>query len=257
MLNILNLRTRSGRDELRRQVANHGDVSAPAERLLSLIENRNYASAIVEPDYIDVDHHAALARFYRLRHRDTAARCVRVHLFESPVADVDELSQDQMDSYRGFLVLRPFSHETLGRCILSGDLCEGLQEESYVTCKASYRIHLGGREILFSGTPWMQQDRMVAACASTAMWVATWHLGHYLGGEHRVYTTPEITELSTRFSLATGRSMPSGGLTTDQMSNGFHAMGYAPLMFGEWEAPTPEQVQRTSTLMSSLVCLPC
>lgn len=241
---FLDLTTPGGRKELRRQVdcqdgarPGRSGLTPPAERLLDLIETRGYSAAVLEHDYIDIDHRAALARFYRLRHRDTAARCVRVHLFEKPVDRTSletGLQKDEIESYRGFLVLRPFSHETLGRCILSGDLLRD-QNRTYVTCKAPYSVNLAGHEIKFDGTPWMEQDGMVSACASAALWVIGWHLGHFFRGGHRLYTTPEITELATQYNLGTGRAMPSGGLNIDQMCHALHAMGYAPLLFGEYE----------------------
>jgi hypothetical protein len=220
------------------------ELSQPAQRLLSLLLASDTATIVVEDSYVDVDHRAALSRFYRLRHFDTQARCKRLHFFAAPVAlqDLDSLSNAQLNSYRGFVVIRPFAHATLGRSILSHRLAPASHQPGltqYITCSATFSANLAGNRLECHGTPWLQQDRIVSACASAAMWVCTWHLGHFLGRGHRLFTTPEITDLSTEFNLSTGRAMPSGGLNVDQMSHGFRAMSYEPILVGEFSRPTP------------------
>ena len=89
----------------------------PVEQMLLLIV-KQCKTAVLERDYIDVDHRACLTRFYRLRHRDTRTRCTRVHLFGEVIARENlenGLVRKQSESYLGFVVLRPFSHDTLGR----------------------------------------------------------------------------------------------------------------------------------------------
>ena len=108
---FLDLRTTEGKSELRRQIAcqvgtrfRGSQLTAPAERLVGLIEARRYATAILERAYIDIDHRAALARFYRLRHRDTGGRCVRVHLFECWIDEskLECLTDDEIRYQRRF-----------------------------------------------------------------------------------------------------------------------------------------------------------
>ena len=201
------------------------------KRLLSLVRQR-CQTVLVEHDYADVDHRACHGRLYRFRHREVPLNCKRLHFFAGLVTGQPK---HQDEGYLGFSVIRPLSDQILGRILLSAGLLPKTTDERwFVTCSNDYETDLGGQVLrLRSAVPWMQQDRMASACASAAMWVANWHLAHRLGRDLRPHTTPEITDLATRHSHATGRPMPSNGLTITQIVDGFAAMGLEPLVFDD------------------------
>lgn len=72
----------------------------------------------------------------------------------------------------------------------------------------------------------MEQDTMVAACASVALWMCTNTLAHRFGLTE--YSTTEITEIANQY-LCQSRVMPSEGLLCEQMIHTLRTMGYDPL----------------------------
>ena len=208
-----------------------------AERLLALV-SRTSKTVIVESNYIDVDYKASFGRFYFLKHRDIGKRCQRLHFFSDHVTDEDllDLSDELKSSYLGFVVLRPLPAYRLGRSLLSRSVLTQAPSSSafndtyHLTCATQYNINIGGNSVPLIGSPWMQQDTMVCACASASLWMANWHLCHRFSPEFTPFTTPQITDLASQYSLDTGRSMPSEGLTVEQMLAALKGMGYGPLI---------------------------
>lgn len=234
MFDILQLDRAEDRARLESELTceNRGAV----DRLRQLVLDR-CKSVALEYRYADVDHRACHGRLYRFRHREVPLECKRLHFFGDTVTGRPTLAND----YLGFSVIRPLNDQIVGRSLLSAGLLPKMTDEQwFVTCSHDYETDFHGQVLqLPAAVPWMQQDRIASACASAAMWVANWHLAHRLGHELRPHTTPEITDLATRHSHATGRPMPSKGLTIPQIVDGFAAIGLEPLVF---EAPKSAQI---------------
>jgi hypothetical protein len=75
----------------------------------------------------------------------------------------------------------------------------------------------------------MEQDTVVAACASTAIWMST----NTLAQRYRLveFTTSQITQFANQYVLH-NRAMPSDGLAPEQMLHALRTMGYTPLLIG-------------------------
>lgn len=193
------------------------------------------ATVVLEANYIDMDYRAGFARFHYLRHHDTERRCKRLHFFSKRVRKKDfyTLPQEARESYLGFVVIRPLPGFCMGRSIFSQAVFDAAMQgcEAYLTCGAIYHANLAGNDLEFRGAPWMQQDTLVSACASASLWVASWYMAHRFPSEFKIFHTPQITDLATRFLMTTGRPMPSGGLTLEQMVSGLQAMGYDPVPY--------------------------
>jgi hypothetical protein len=226
------------RAELSELLANEGGKpDRTADRVIDLLAAR-VRTIIAESNYIDIDYKASFGRLYFTRHRDIDRRCTRIHFFGAEVQDEDllDLTADLKDQYLGFLVRRPLPAFRLGRTVLAEGLIHTAPsavsdgQHRYVTCKAKYSVNLAGNQIRFTGCPWIQQDTMVSACASASAWVCGWHAAHRFGPDFKLFTTPEITDLASQFNIDTGRSMPSEGLTVEQMLIALKGMGFAPLI---------------------------
>jgi hypothetical protein len=205
-----------------------------ARRLAHLIESR-CISIVEERDYIDSDYRAGFSRFHFLRHQDTDRRCVRLHFFSQRLNKQHLLDTPQNISkgYLGFSVIRPLPGFRLGRSLLSSRLVPQPpdNEQVFITCEASYPANLVGNELNFHGVPWMEQDTLVSACASAALWVASTYMAAKFSPEFKEYCTPHITDMATRYVITTGRAMPSAGLTVEQMMYAIQEMGYEPVPY--------------------------
>jgi hypothetical protein len=205
-----------------------------AKRLAHLVESK-CKSIVVERDYIDLDYRAGFARFYFMRHQDTDRRCIRLHFFSQRLnkRHLLNIPQNIIQGYLGFAVIRPLPGFRLGRSLLSSRLAPELPDDklTFITCKARCRANLAGNELNFDGVPWMEQDTLVSACASAAIWVASSYLASKFSPEFKEYCTPHITDMATRYVITTGRAMPSVGLTVEQMMYAIQEMGYEPVPY--------------------------
>jgi hypothetical protein len=185
-------------------------------------------TVIVEKQYRDKDHSKALSSFYARSFRSVSSDCTRLHFFSRWFNNQCLYAVDQKKfnkTYLGFCVLRPFTRRRIGRTVLKRKPNRiGLE---FPTCQGKFPINLAGIPLNTVGPAFMEQDTMVSACATTAIWMSTTTMGQRFSLPQ--LTTSEITELATQYFL-TERSMPSGGLVAEQMTHCLRAMAYSPLL---------------------------
>jgi hypothetical protein len=126
------------------------------------------------------------------------------------------------------MVIKPLPGTPVGRTVLHtypGDPIGADYRRQFDPIR-SYTVHLLGTDLRIRGLGFQQQDQGVSACATTAIWSALQKLRDF---EDVVSATPaQITANASRFSLQFGRSLPSEGLSLDQMCQGIHALGISP-----------------------------
>lgn len=185
-------------------------------------------TVVVEQRYYDRDHTRALSTFYSKSFRDVQKECVRLHFFRTRLseADLGNLEQ-QADSYLGFCVIRPFPYRRIGRTVLARLRSQPNLE--FPTCHGDFEVNIGGSRLSVKGATFMEQDTMVAACASAALWMSTTMLAQRFGLTE--CSSCEITERAAQY-LIQNRPMPSEGLLCEQMLHALRTMGYDPLLLG-------------------------
>lgn len=130
-------------------------------------------TVIVEENYRDRDHSKALASFYAKSFRPVSPDCTRLHFFSRWFNDQCLYTVEEKEfekAYLGFCVLRPFSRRRVGRTILRRrPFKPGLE---FPTCQAAFPVNLAGISLQTVGAAFMEQDTMVSACATTAIWMS-------------------------------------------------------------------------------------
>ncbi len=185
---------------------------------------------VIEDKYRDKDHSKALSSYYAKSFRHVETECTRLHFFDRRLASdfLDRRSTKELErSYLGFCVLRPFTRRRIGRTVLRRLRYQPTLE--FPTCQGVFEVNLAGHKLSFEGSAFIEQDTMVAACASSAIWVSTTIMGTRFELQQR--STSEITQLATQY-LIQNRPMPSEGLVTEQMIHCLRAMNYDPLLIG-------------------------
>jgi hypothetical protein len=204
-------------------------------------------SIVIERHYIDRDYMEDHGVFYSRNLYPYSNWCQRVHFFalekRKVKQELDEIinigyKQGKEEylracrtfsdkSYLGFSVIKPLQGCPVGRTVLrqyDEDAGDGYTRE--FTCTREYRTHLLGVELNVLGLAFQQQDIGVSACATTALWVSLQKAKDF---EDIGYATPaQITRLASQYTLPFGRSMPSEGLSLDQMCQAVQALGISP-----------------------------
>jgi hypothetical protein len=216
--------------------------STPIRRTLDLLLPL-CKTVVVEREYIDSDFRASYARFYIFSQLDTDRRCRRVHFFAAPLRTEDAMlgATTEGSGYLGYIILRPFKKHAFGRSVLSEQVLWAACPpgcEVYLTSRARHRANLAGAEVEIMGAPWMQQDTMVAACASASIWMTQWHMAHRFAPDFRLFFTSQITDLAVQVGGGHALPMPSEGLSTEQMIHALTSIGYDPVPVEPVDAET-------------------
>lgn len=193
-----------------------------------------------DPDFLE-EHEA----FYSKQHRPISRHCTRVHAFKSPAPDVGSAADTKTvlnyideaaanNSYLGFVTIRPLRHAPVGATILVA------RPETPALCTDVFPVHIAGTTFLVSGTPYLQQDNAVGACAQASIWMALRTLRRRSG--NAAYSPAELTLSATRY-LAVDRVFPGRrGLTVEQMLSAIKESNHDPLVIPIPPGSTPADV---------------
>lgn len=209
-------------------IENNNPRYAPLQSTFDLVVKLKAQCAVLQrftsdPDFL-AEHDAYYAR-WSLKVPNT---CDRIHFFNdkpisvNPLEVIDQMA-DRENCYLGFITLRPIRMSPVGATILAAPVAE---ESFFILSKDVFPVNIAGRRFCVTGTPFMQQDNAVGACAQASIWMALRTLRRKEG--HAAFTPAEITSAATRF-LITGRILPNrGGLIFEQVAEAVRAAGYSP-----------------------------
>jgi hypothetical protein len=198
---------------------------SPLENCCSLLISGGAHTMVVQARVHDPDFLAEFSAYYSRQFIDISRFCTRLHFFKVPMVDDETilsfLDRVSDEDYLGFVTLRPVIKSPIGVSILSASL-----SVAQVRSIDRFPVHLGGKEFSVHGTPFMQQDNAVGACAQASIWMALRTLRKKEGD--RAYDPAQITDAATRY-FVNGRVRPNRqGLTSSQMIEAIRAAGYAP-----------------------------
>jgi hypothetical protein len=208
----------------------------PVRELFEILRQRGCKTVIIESPYMDEDHRQCHARLHYLAQTAMSRYCKRLHFFSESIGltDLRILTEETKQNYLGMCVWRPINSYPIGRTILAVDKIihspVGSNWISYPTCATDYSVHIAGQEIIINGLPYIQQDHMVSACATAAIWMAQWQMSSKYD-EFIKYYSPAITEAATLYDVSAGRAIPSEGLTNRQILQSLRSLGYDPIAY--------------------------
>jgi hypothetical protein len=218
------------------------------EYIRQYVEDLRCSAILIESDYIDRDYMQDHSVFYSTSFAQYPPVCRRIHFFKdvsaadlprecAAIASEAEKAGDSFQSacdkfsetrYLGFTVIKPLPGSPVGRTVLKTfpEVEENRDFNRQFEATRPYTTHLLGLRLTVRGLAFQQQDEGVSACATTAVWSSLQKLRDF---EDVAAATPaQITAGASRFALPFGRSMPSEGLSLDQMCQAIHGLGVAP-----------------------------
>lgn len=202
-------------------------------------DNVSAATIIVEKDYIDKDYLEDFASYYVKCFDPYLKRCTRIHFFSNPFAEKDFLNllkgnetsihkEDLQKSYLGFIVIKPLPSTVIGRSCLKTYNSEGHRHFPIIR---EYEANLYGIPFLINTIAFQEQDSVVAACATSALWSVFYGTGILF--HHPIYSPAEITKKASEY-LPTGtletRVFPNKGLSIEQMAYAIRDLSLEPFL---------------------------
>jgi hypothetical protein len=216
---------------------------------------------VIERDYVDHDYLEDFAAYYVRCFQEYKRKTVRLHFFSHTFTEADfksllsddtaALSADKLQAgYLGFIIVKPLPGATIGRSCLMAYPDENGRRNFPIL--RTYEIGLFGLKLTVESLAFQQQDTVVAACATSALWTCFQGTGKRF--QHAIPSPVEITQAATDHVpddlLATGaRTLPNAGLTATQMAFAIRAATLEP-----HAVRTPDPYILNGTLYAYLRC---
>ena len=229
------------RAQLAQEISSHDyadergiEVKAHVRYLERYLGELGARAILVETHYIDRDFLNDYAEHYVRCFPAYSRTCRRLHFFSSELTD-DEVgtalvepggaeAAGMQDSYLGFLVVRPLPLRVIGRACLAHypepDKCFPTTREHTAT--------LFGLPLKVQSVPFQEQDKEVAACATSALWTAFHVTGPVHG--HPIPSPVAITRSAVDLFREPARSIPNEGLNGWQQAAAIRAVGMEPCL---------------------------
>jgi hypothetical protein len=159
---------------------------------------------VVENEYVDHDYSEDHAEYYVRCFKEYKRKCTRLHVFKSDFikADLSSLLQGNegrlsvdllQESYLGFIVIKPLPKTVIGRTCLKTYPSDGPR---YFPITRSYTANLFGINLkVESSLAFQEQDTVVAACATSALWSIFQGTGKLF--QHAIPSPSVITKAAT------------------------------------------------------------
>jgi len=193
---------------------------------------------LVEDEYIDRHYLEDYSEYYARCFPSHPRKCCRVHFFKetfsqqhfiSGLADNDEdLKHMLQRSYLGFVVIRPIPHTFFAKICL--DLYSSLKNRKnskLLTRQVS--VSLFGITLSVDTVPFLEQDKVVSACATSAVWTALSASADFPAS--RLPSPSAITKAASNSNYDGTRTFPTIGLTPPQVARSLKAFGGEPSIF--------------------------
>lgn len=203
----------------------------------SYFQALNVRTIVVEPSYVDRDYLEDFAYYYVRCYERYERYCSRLHFFSEAFDEAafravlseagGALTTEALkQSYCGFIVIKPLPQTVFGRTCLK---TYPVEEGRAFPVARSFAANLFGMSLDIAQTlPFQEQDNVVAACATSALWSVL--QGTAKEFQHAQLTPIDITRAATEMLPAESRMIPNrGGLSTAMMAEAIRAVQLEPL----------------------------
>lgn len=193
------------------------------------------ASIVLEFDYLDRDYLEDYSRYYVKRFSANGSKCARLHFFSKKVdhgmieralacPEARAVVGALQDAYLGYVIIKPLPKTFIGRTCLRmyPQLRYKLNKKRAIS--RSYNVDLFGIRLAVESVAFQEQDKVVSACATTAIWssihATTWR------PVRSISACSEITINAINHVEGSSNSFPSKELSNKQMLRALDIEGY-------------------------------
>lgn len=189
---------------------------------------------LLEHEYISRSYLSDYSTYYSLCYYNYPRKCKRLHFFSETfdpdtflkaLIDKDDQYQNIWNSYIGFIVAKPLPEAVIGPTILRTYNEDTGNPNSIrkFTAKYRYDINIFGKKITIDSLAYQEQDTVLSACATTALWSAFYRTSSLF---HTNIPSPsEITKSAGTLYLTSGRVFPNHGLDLYQICKSIESIG--------------------------------
>ncbi|VVQ23579.1 hypothetical protein [Pseudomonas fluorescens] len=203
--------------------------------LFKYLKELKAEGVLLEPEYIDREFLEDFSNYYVKRFGNNGYVCSRLHFFKCQIShkDMDEFLLGKpsakltaawlQENYLGFMVVKPMTKTFVGKTCLQviGDPNLGAGVRKKIARR--YSVSLFGIDLYVDSIAFQEQDKVVAACATTAVWTA---LHAFPGRDVRSVTScSEITTAALNYADNSGNGFPNIELSNEQIQRALDVEG--------------------------------
>lgn len=194
------------------------------------LKNIGAKTIIVENDYVSRAYLKDYSNYYSTCFQNYDRFCKRVHFFDKDF-DVEKFEKELLDpkskfldtQYLGYIVIKPLPDSIIGPTLLKTYKKdnEGFTRH-YPSCR-DYKINLFGKQLSLCSLAYQEQDTVVAACASVAIWSAFHKTSIIFNTD--LPSPSQITQRAGNSFNNYGRTFPNPGLDISQICKAIEKTG--------------------------------
>ncbi|HFG0471767.1 hypothetical protein [Flavobacterium psychrophilum] len=179
---------------------------------------------MIEENYMSKDFLHDYASYYSLCFEEYPKFCKRVHFFSNDfdedkfkeiIQKSEQECKDFWNHYLGFVVIKPIPVTILGFTVLKTYSNGANFTDRNFWGVRQYKVHLFGNEVELTSLAFQEQDSVLAACATTAIWSM---LNKASVDFHTILKSPsQITKDADNTSFDGSRLFPNKGLNLLQI----------------------------------------
>jgi hypothetical protein len=203
--------------------------------IFNYLNRLNAQTVLLEFQYVDKDFLEDFSRYYAKRYGNDGHKCARMHIFACHLdhgiiseilaggRNADRFIKELQDHYLGFMVIKPLPKTFIGKTCLKVMVDESTNEKRKRRLHREYKVDLFGINLKVESLAFQEQDKVIAACATTAIWSALhalqWH------SIRSVHSCSEITMNALNDRNGSSNSFPNTELNAEQMLRSIDAEG--------------------------------
>jgi len=192
----------------------------------------NAQSVLLESEYIDKDFLEDCERYYLRRFGANGHKCARLHFFSEQVTHqrIEELLNNGDETklaelqacYLGFMVVKPLPRTFIGKSCFKQYKGFNVDDTKRLLARR-YEVNLFGISLSVDSIAFQEQDKVVSACATTAIWSALNALSWI--PVRAIPSCSEITSNAINFIHGSSNSFPSRELSNKQILRALDVAG--------------------------------
>ncbi|MFC4963426.1 hypothetical protein [Alcaligenes sp. GCM10023179] len=191
------------------------------------LEEIGAKSVVLEYNYIDKDYLDDYSKFYVRRFNSSGHTCSRLHFFSKEL-DHQQLETllngnvepkehtDLQSTYLGFMVIKPLPKTFIGRtCLKQYSETMGPSQSKFSLLSRLYHVSFFGVPLTVNSIAFQEQDKIVAACATTSIWCALNAM--FWKQVREIPSCSQITTDAINFIEGSNNSFPNKDLSNKQI----------------------------------------
>ena len=208
------------------------------ELVLKVARRNRCKTVVVENRYIDADFRSDYSAFWSKRFDSLSPFTRRIHFFKAHIEDDHLHDLSAKHGYLGYSVVKAGPHDDgrIGRTML----LPPPQLRNATMALVEDEVSVFGNRLTIRAAPYSEQDGEFLRCAHSAIWAC--HYSAYRRGLVGRRLTAELAELAPAL-LSAARSLPSPGMTLEQIQAVFDATGQPALLYGINQLPEVRGVE--------------